>query len=120
MYLPLVEFMYSIPWDVKFCPSSDRTIHRAAFADILPVVVARRDTKTGPDQATYAGLEAGSEWVRFLTERPLLAARGYVDMDRWSHAVELARIGRCASIKLFVATATLEVWLRQLEAPISH
>jgi hypothetical protein len=55
MYLPLVEFMYSISWDVQFCPSSDRTLHRAAFADLLPLVVARRDTK--PDRTRRLTLD---------------------------------------------------------------
>jgi asparagine synthase (glutamine-hydrolysing) len=113
MNLPLVEFMCSIPWEFKLCPSSDRVLQRAAFADMLPAVVAQRDTKAGPDQAIYAGLAGGSDWVRLLTERTQLSARGYVDSNRWSHAVGLARVGRCESVKHFVAAATLEVWLRQ-------
>ncbi len=119
MYLPLVQFMRSIPWEVKLSPASDRPLHRAAFANILPALISQRQTKGGPDQAIYNGLEAGVEWLRVLTNQTKLSTRGYIDNGQWIRAVELARLGRCESIKHFKATATLEVWLQQLEVAAS-
>lgn len=118
MYLPLIEFMLSIPWDIKLGPSVDRTLQRRAFAHVLPPKIVQRTTKAGPDQAIYAGLGGSKQWLRLLTETPLISQRGYVDKVRWARAVELAKVGRCESIKHFVAAATLEFWLRQLEGPL--
>jgi asparagine synthase (glutamine-hydrolysing) len=118
MYLPLVEFMRSIPWEMKFSPASDRALHRIAFADILPRVVAERVTKGGPDQAIYAGLDEDGPWLPLIGEAPYVCARGYLDSVRWRETIELARVGRCESVKHFKAAASLEVWLRQIEAPL--
>lgn len=115
MYLPLVQFIYSIPWEVKLSPHSDRVLQRAAFASILPEAITTRKTKARLDHAIYSGLEAGADWVRLLTDKPFISQRGYVDQHRWNEAVELATMGRCNSLKHFVAAATLEIWLRQLD-----
>jgi hypothetical protein len=118
MYVPLIEFMYSIPWNIKLSPSPDRVLQRAAFSDILPPLITQRDTKSGPDQAFYTGLGTGLDWLKLLTERPLISARGYVDNERWIHAVESATLGRCISLKHFVAATSLEFWLQQFETPL--
>jgi hypothetical protein len=117
--VPLVEFMCAIPWDVKLSPSSDRVLQRAAFQHALPEAVARRVTKGGPDEAIYTGFEASAIWQRLLTNHARIVERGYVDRTRWTDAVGLATVGRCESIKHFKAAATLEIWLRQLEAPLT-
>jgi asparagine synthase (glutamine-hydrolysing) len=117
--VPLVEFMCAIPWEVKFSPSSDRVLQRVAFQDILPEMVARRETKGSPDQAIYTGFEASATWQRLLTDRAQIVERGYIDHTRWIDAVRLATVGRCESIKHFKAAATLEIWLRQLDPPLA-
>jgi asparagine synthase (glutamine-hydrolysing) len=114
MYLPLVKFMCGIPWELMFSPTQDRLLQRQAFAAILPPEVTLRTTKGGPDHAIYCGLESG-EWGKAIRAGTQLAARGYIDQERWSAAVDLAKLGRCESIKHFKAAATLEVWLANLE-----
>jgi hypothetical protein len=118
MYVPLVKFMCAIPWELKFSPSQDRLLHRQAFAEILPSEIARRTTKGGPSEAVYRGLEEG-EWWKAIREGTQMAARRYLNTERWTTAVDLARLGRCESIMHFKATATLEIWLHNLQHPAS-
>jgi asparagine synthase (glutamine-hydrolysing) len=118
MYVPLVRFMCAIPWELKFKPTQDRLLHRQAFADILPPEIVTRRTKGNPSQATYCGLETG-QWWKAIRAGTQMARRGYVNEERWSTAVDLARLGRCESIMRFKAAATLEVWLESLQRPAS-
>jgi asparagine synthase (glutamine-hydrolysing) len=118
MYVPLVKFMCATPWELKFSPSQDRLWHRQAFADILPPEIVRRRTKGTPSQAVYSGLETG-QWWKAIRAGNQMAARGYVNRERWTAAVDLARLGRCESIMHFKAAATLEVWLENLQGPAS-
>ncbi len=112
---PLVEFMFSLPWEEKFDPMTDRRLQRGALAGILPDAVRLRRTKTIYDQPCYEGLRQGRSFVGLLTEDPLVARRGIVDPELWGEAVAQARMGRTHSLPQFEAVASLEVWLRQLE-----
>jgi len=112
---PLVEFMFSLPWEEKFDPATDRPLQRAALAGILPDEVRLRRTKTIYDQPCYEGLRQGRSFVGLLTEDPLVARRGIVDPGLWGEAVAQARMGRTHSLPQFEAVASLEMWLRQLE-----
>jgi asparagine synthase (glutamine-hydrolysing) len=114
MYVPLVRFMYAIPWDLKFSASEDRLLHRHAFAKILPPQVASRRSKGNPSQSTYTGLETG-QWWKAIRRGTEMTRRGYLNSERWTAAVDLARLGRCESIMHFKAAATLEVWLDGLQ-----
>jgi asparagine synthase (glutamine-hydrolysing) len=116
MYLPLVQFMRSIPWEMRTSPTWDRLLHREAMKGVLPDAVRLRRTKGGPTQAVFRGLASGAAWLRILCGKTLLEERGYVDGARWNEAVEMAKIGNCRNIKQFMAAATLEAWLRLYES----
>ncbi len=118
MYVPLIEFMCSIPWEVRLSPIVDRVLQRAAFKGILPDVITQRETKAGPDQVIYKGLASGAQWLHLLSTKPVLVERGYIDPVQWKQTIELAQLGRCTSIKHFIAAATLEAWLQQLKGPL--
>lgn len=117
LYRPLVAYMCSVPWEIKLHPQCDRLLQRRAFEDLLPTRIIRRRSKLGPDQAFYSGLEASSEWVERLTVNPRIVQRGYVDAGKWSQTVQQARLGRTTGIRYFLASASLEIWLQQLEHP---
>lgn len=116
LYRPLVEFMLSLPWDEKFDPGTDRPLQRRALSGILPEPLRLRTTKTVYDQPCYEGLRQGKHFVRLLTEDPLVARRGIVESGPWIEAVAQARMGRTHSLPQFEAVASLEIWLRQIEA----
>jgi asparagine synthase (glutamine-hydrolysing) len=115
LYRPLVEFMFSLPWQWKFNPETDRLLQREALRGILPEPLRLRKAKTIYDQPCYEGLRRGKVWSALLTDDPLVARRGIVDRTRWIEAVGQARLGRAHFLPQFEAIASLEIWLRQLE-----
>jgi hypothetical protein len=115
LYRPLLTYMSSVPWQIKLHPQCDRLLQRRALEDVLPDKVVRRRSKLGPDQAFYAGLEANPGWRALLTRNSQIVQRGYADANKWRQAVEQARLGRTVGIRYLVASASLEVWLQQLE-----
>ncbi|HTQ21816.1 asparagine synthase-related protein [Mycobacterium sp.] len=117
LYRPLVEFMYSLPWQQQAIPGHDRALQRRALAGILPDQIRTRRTKAGPNQAFYEGLRANRDIVTLLIARPLIVQRGYVDQTSWRAAVAAAQFGHEQSAAAFEAAVSLEVWLRQQESP---
>jgi asparagine synthase (glutamine-hydrolysing) len=115
LHRPLVTYMCSVPWDIKLHPTCDRLLQRRAFESVLPDQIIRRGSKLGPDQTFYSGLEANAEWCERLTRNPRIVQRGYVLLNEWRHAVRQARVGRTVGIRFLLASASLEVWLQQLE-----
>jgi asparagine synthase (glutamine-hydrolysing) len=114
LYRPLADFMRAVPGELKMSPERDRHIQRRALDGILPAkTIARRD-KGAPGQAYYQSLAASREWQERLTERPLIAERGYVDLQRWRAAVRDACLGRTDSFRHFLTAACIEIWLQQL------
>jgi asparagine synthase (glutamine-hydrolysing) len=115
LYRPLVEFMYSLPWQQQVTSGQDRLLQRRALAGILPEQTRTRRTKSGPDQAMYEGLRTNRDMYQLLTARPLIAQRGYVDETAWRTAVRTAQFGYVRSAPAFEAAVSLEIWLRQHE-----
>lgn len=120
LYRPLVNYMCSVPWDVKLHPTCDRLLQRRALEGILPDRIIRRRSKLGPDQTFYSGLEASVEWYDLLTKNPRSVQLGYVLRDEWIHAIRQARLGRTIGIRFLLSSASLEVWLQQLERLSSY
>jgi hypothetical protein len=116
LYRPLVEFMLRIPAQIKFAPGSDRVLQRRSFVGILPEKTLQRRSKGGSCQPHIDGLEGGRAWRRALTAAPRLVHRGYARLDEWREAVQRACFGRMIGLKFFGASATLELWLQQLES----
>lgn len=116
LYRPLLTFMCGVPWHIKLHPQCDRLLQRRALEDVLPGRVLRRRSKLGPDQAFYTGLEASPEWHECLTANPQIVERGYADPDKWRSAVQQARLGGTVGLRYLLASATLEIWLQQLDS----
>jgi asparagine synthase (glutamine-hydrolysing) len=114
-YRPLVEFMYSLPWQQQVTCGQTRTLQRRALTGVLPEQTRTRRTKSGPDQAVYEGLRTNPDAFELLTVRPLIAQLGYVDETAWQTAVRAAQFGFVRSIAAFDAAVSLEIWLRQQE-----
>ena len=115
MHRPLVEFMASIPPDQNLQPRCDRFLQRRALAGVLPETVRARAGKAGGSAALSEGLRRSPEWIDYLCDSPLMAARGIVDADKWRQAVRQAAVGQTHGDKNFRACVALEVWLRQRE-----
>jgi hypothetical protein len=62
-----------------------------------------------------AGLNRSPTWFELLTDDPLIARRGLVDREKWIEAVRRARVGYLEADRFFLAAASLEAWLGQLE-----
>jgi asparagine synthase (glutamine-hydrolysing) len=115
LYRPLVEFMFAIPWEQRIRPAQDRYLQRRALKGVLPEHIRERHNKVGTAEAAAEGLRNGSPWTELLLARPRVVEKGYVDARAWREVVNQVRFGRMVSMRHFSATATLEVWLRQLE-----
>ncbi len=115
-YRPLVEFMLAIPWEQKLQPYQDRYLQRRALRGILPEPIRQRRNKGEPAEAEIEGLRNASPWTDLLLDNPRVVERGYVDPVLWHEAVNQAKFGRIGSMRHFLATATTEIWLRQLDA----
>lgn len=116
LYRPLVEFMYSLPWQQQVTSGQDRLLQRRALAGILPEQIRTRRTKSGPAQAIYEGLAANRDIYHLLTNQPLIAQRDYVDQASWRTATEAAQFGVVRSAAAFEAAVSLEIWLRQRDS----
>lgn len=114
LYRPLVEFMFAIPWDQLCRPGEDRSLQRRALRGILPEPVRTRRCKRGPVRSFVDGLRSSREWLRALTDRPQVVERGWVDESRWLEEVARARHDRTPHWDRFLATAAVEMWLRNL------
>jgi asparagine synthase (glutamine-hydrolysing) len=116
LYVPLVEFMASIPWEQKLRPRCDRYLQRRALKDVLPESIRRRASKAVGTAPFVEGLRRSREWFGYLTDAPLMAERGIVDAGRWRVAVQQAGVGQTNSDKYFFAGVAVEAWLKQLGA----
>ena len=116
LYRPLVEFMMSLPQNLKFTPDMDRILQREALNGILPDEIRLRRRKTIYDQPAYEGLRQGKDFTSVLTDDPVIVKRGIVDPEKWREAVSQARLGRTHFLPQFEAAASLEIWLSQIEA----
>ncbi len=76
LYVPLVELMLSIPPEVKFSPSTDRVLQRAAFANVLPEAIVERKTKAGPDQRSTRDSKAARSGLGFSRVEPSWCPEG--------------------------------------------
>lgn len=116
LFRPLVEFMMSLPQDLKFTPGTDRILQRMALNGILPDEIRLRRHKTIYDQPAYEGLRQGKDFTFALTDDPVIVKRGIADPEKWREAVSQARLGRTYFLPQFEAAASLEIWLGQIEA----
>jgi len=104
----LIAFMFSVPWPEKTHPTCDRLLQRRALESALPRKVLLRKNKISPEEAFYAGLAEGGDWLDWLADRPRIVERGYVDAAAWRSALAQARLANTAGVRYFQAAASLE------------
>jgi asparagine synthase (glutamine-hydrolysing) len=113
--LRLVEWLAALPWERILSPGEDRSLQRRAMAGLLPDRVRRRRSKGRATPAIVAGLSRSPTWFALLTDDPRIARAGLVDRERWIEAVRRARVGYLEADRFFLAAASLEAWMQQLE-----
>jgi asparagine synthase (glutamine-hydrolysing) len=115
MYRPLVEFMWSIPWNQVLQPRCDRYLQRRALKGVLPELVRGRAGKSEGTTVLSEGLRRSRQWIDYLCDTPLMAAHGIVDAEKWRQAVRQASVGHTHGDKHFLACVAVETWFKQLE-----
>jgi asparagine synthase (glutamine-hydrolysing) len=110
----LIEFALRTPPDAFHLDGRTRIVQRAALADVLPLAVRERETKSSilPLMA-YGIRERRRSFVAELLRDSELERRGYVLPGTWTSEMEryLERGGRLPSW----FALTLELWLRHRE-----
>jgi asparagine synthase (glutamine-hydrolysing) len=112
LYIPLVEFMASVPSEQAFGPGRDRDLQRRALRGILPERTRQRRGKRSSTQSYFLGLEREDNAWNALLRQSVIADRGYVDRKAWHRAIDRARVG--ASLSGFLQTCMLAAWFASL------
>jgi asparagine synthase (glutamine-hydrolysing) len=112
LYVPLVEFMASVPSEEAFGPGRDRDLQRRALRGILPERTRQRLGKRGPIECYFSGLEREENGWNALLRKSIIADRGYVDREAWHRAIDRARAG--ISLSGFLQTCALAIWFASL------
>ncbi|MGQ0568762.1 MAG: asparagine synthase-related protein [Armatimonadota bacterium] len=112
----LLEFMLSVPHELRTTADRDRVLQRRALVGLLPEAVRLRRSKGSNQGAFDEGLRRSRPWFELLTRDPRLAELGLVDLAKWRTAVERARFGVYESTPHFLVAASAECWLRRHEA----
>jgi asparagine synthase (glutamine-hydrolysing) len=115
LHRPLIEFLQAVPFDQKVRPGETRSVLRRALRDLLPAEIQRRRSKRGPEEAFFRAV--AREWPRLekLFADAQVCARGYMDAEALSTALERARHGCERYSFALIKTISLEFWLRALE-----
>ena len=116
LHRPLVEMCLSLPLDQLLRGRETRSLQRRALRDLLPERVARRRSKSGPDEAYHRALAREQPRLRALFDGSRAVARGYVDAVRLREALDQARYGLDVPLALLLQVVAVEYWLRALES----
>jgi asparagine synthase (glutamine-hydrolysing) len=112
LYRPLVEFMFTAPWDQKVRPGQHKSLLRRALTDILPDEIRLRRTKGGGTDYAYRALNSNWHEIQPLLNDSVLASLGCLKPAAWRKEWNLARTGYSKQFLRLVATLNLEAWLR--------
>ncbi len=115
LHRPFVEFCLAIPLRQKLRPGETRSILRRSFRELLPAQIARRQTKSGPDQAIYRALIRNWPRLNALLAEPRVCDYGIAEREPLLAALARARHGLGHQIPDFLRILSLELWLRSLE-----
>jgi|GEM_PF-4739601 len=112
LYRPLVEFMFTAPWDQKVRPGQHKSLLRRALTDILPDEIRLRRTKGGGTDYAYRSLNRNWHAIQPMLKDSVLASLGCVNTAAWRKEWDLARAGYSKQFLRLVASLNLEAWLR--------
>jgi asparagine synthase (glutamine-hydrolysing) len=115
LHRPLVEFLMAIPMDQLQRPWETRSIQRRALKGLLPERIAKRTTKSGPDEAAHRAIVRQSRKLQELAASPRMCSLGYVNLQKFQLALSKARHGQ-GGLHPVIRTVALENWLRAHQA----
>lgn len=115
LYRPLVEFMQTVPWELKLRPRCDRYLQRRALKGILPERVRRRAGKAIGTWPFVEGLRRSRAWAELLCADPRIVELGITSRAAWRDAVSQAAVGQTFGDRYFLTAVAIEVWLQGLE-----
>jgi asparagine synthase (glutamine-hydrolysing) len=109
---PLVEFCLAVPsW--QWCAGGiNRSLARDAFCEDLPVAIAKRTAKAGPDSFIWKLLEANRRQVRELLVGGVLAQNGLLDLDMLEKAIIVDQRTDHQLIYRLFELIDAEIWAR--------
>jgi asparagine synthase (glutamine-hydrolysing) len=113
---PIVETCLRIPPYVMTAGGKERSLARAAFADVVSPDVARRVTKGETTRYFAAVLAANESWIRDVLCGGRLVQDGVVDADALERALACGWLQDGMAADGLYALIAAECWLRNLEA----
>lgn len=112
LYRPLVEFSFSVPWQIKIGPGSDKRLLREGMAGFLPQRIRQRRGWKSPTYAAYGTLVRDWGKLGLSPDSSHLVALEIFDRKSWGEALHRARYGGCEDFATFTSSMALEFWLR--------
>ena len=108
----LVEFVFSLPFDVKMRGAETKYILRRAFAADLPEGIMSRKTKVGFSTPLPQWLQPHSNELCDLLNSRRMRNRGIFNPKGLTHCVSEFKAGDRGVLPLF-RSAALELWFRR-------
>jgi len=84
----IVEYVWNIPWEMKYCDSIEKGLLRRALKGILPKDVLMRRKSPYPKTHNPAYLKAVQKWMREILQDPTSPILQIVDIDKVTEIVE--------------------------------
>ncbi len=109
---PLIEVALRIPTYVLMVGGWDRGLARRAFADELPLEIARRRSKGGMAECTLEVLQTNLPFVRELLLDGQLVQHGLLDREKVAEALADRPSGVMKGVAAICEHLDREVWLR--------
>ncbi len=112
LYRPLAEFAFSVPWQAKIAPGSDKRLLREGMEGILPQRIRHRHDWKSPNYSAYRTLVRNWGEVGLSAKGSHLVALGVFDREKWDAALHRARYGGCDDFATLTSSMALELWLQ--------
>ena len=112
LYRPLVEFLTSVPLEVKVAPKRTKPLLLDAVTGIIPDALRTQRTHSTTGHAAYLSFVRRWPELEELLRDPMLSRLGYVDKGRLLEACKTAKYGFSPNLHMLISTLAAEVWLR--------
>ncbi|WP_338828091.1 asparagine synthase (glutamine-hydrolyzing) [Neomoorella thermoacetica] len=116
----LVEYVWNIPWEMKFVGQMEKGILRRALAGILPAEVINRRKSPYPKTYNPAYLEAVRNWMLDILADPASPLLPFIDvaavkaLTQSREVFNLPWFGQLMSgPQLFAYLAQIDTWMRE-------
>jgi asparagine synthase (glutamine-hydrolysing) len=112
---PLAEFSLQTPTYVFSEGGIDRSLERAAFADLIPPQIAQRTGKGGSDSYLLKVMQANLGFYRDLVLSGVLVRQGFLDRTKVEAMLSPAFTADGAGAMFVYLLVTAEAWLHSWE-----